>query len=961
VYLYIGILARYIDRAEYTNSRIHQYTNNKQLLYNSYMAASVSLSSFVAFGDLLRYLRRRARLTQLELSIAVGYSEGQISRLETNQRPPDLAAVLALFVPALDLEDEPDTVARLLELAAQARGETMPQSVTLVRTIQQEVIEEQDAPPPGNLPLSLTSFIGRERETAALQRLLLSTRLVTLTGMGGSGKTRLALHAAAALAHAFPYGAWFVELAPLDDPALVPQAVASALGVQTESSQPLPTVLTSYLQTKQLLLLLDNCEHVVGATAELAESLLQSCPTLRLLTTSRETLGVPGEMAFRVPPLTLPNPTALPPIDELSQYEAIQLFVERAQAVLPDFRLTPENATAVFHVCHRLDGIPLAIELAAARVGLLRVEQIAARLDDVFHLLSNGRRTTPRHRALRATIDWSYNLLAEPERALLRHLAVFAGNFTLEAAEAIYKDEGRGMKDETVHPSSFILHPLSGLVNKSLVVAERPPGQEARYHLLETVRQYALEKLVEAGEATAARCAHLAYYLTLAETAKPQLSGPKQLVWLDRLEQGIDNFRAALAHALAQDDPDLSAGLRLLMALWHFLQVRGYHESSVWLERFMLLSEQWPRSSAAAKALSLAAISTNDAEETARLYAASMALCHELADRATLAFSLELQGHSAWWQDYEVARSRFAESLAIARELGNRSQAADILCALGELGQVHQVHRATVRAFMEEGLQLYREAGNRLGVAIALAHLGDVVMEQGDLVAGEAYCREGLALSRELGYRYGINWGLQGLGIAAWGRGDFPTAVAHLEECLAVGRKSNGIDTTGLALYWLGIVTRFQGDLERAAALFEELFVLSQKHNLTWGFGHAYYGLGEVRRLAGDLAVAEGQQRQAFMALQAINFQWSLTYVLDALAYLAIAHQRPLRAARLFGAAAALRHTNGVSLYPIERARYEQAVAAVRSALNQDSFAAAWAEGQSMTMEAIAEYALAAD
>ena len=408
--------------------------------------------------------------------------------------------------------------------------------------------------PKHNLPSQLTSFIGREKEIAEIRRLLsplsraeeageglgVRARLLTLTGAGGSGKTRLALQAAAQLLDAFPDGVWFIELAPLSDPALVPQSLLSTLGLIEQAGRSALAILTDFLQPKRALLVLDNCEHLIQACAQLAETLLRTCPTLYILATSREALGIAGETPYLVPTLTTPDPTHAN-LDTLPQYEAVRLFVERAQTAWPGFALTNDNTPAVAQVCHQLDGIPLAIELAAARVKALRVEQIAARLTerDRFRLLISGTRTAlSRHQTLQALIDWSHDLLSEPERALLRRLAVFAGGWTLEAAEAVCVGDGI--------EADKVLHLMTQLVNKSLILAEREQGKEARYHILETIRQYASERLLKAGEGEQLRSRHLDFFLRWAERVEPDVRGPQQLKWLDQFEIENDNLRAAL-------------------------------------------------------------------------------------------------------------------------------------------------------------------------------------------------------------------------------------------------------------------------------------------------------------------------------------------------------------------------------------------------------------------------------
>jgi predicted ATPase len=382
-----------------------------------------------------------------------------------------------------------------------------------------------------NLPLPLTSFVGREPELAEVARLLGAARLLTLTGAGGVGKTRLAVQVAANVLDNYPAGAWFVDLAPLADPALVTPTAAGVLNIRETPGQPLLATLAEALRPRRLLLILDNCEHLVAAAVELAARLLQTCPELRVLATSREALGVSGATTYRVPSLRLPDPQHVPDLPRLPQYEAVRLFMDRALAVQPSFQVTNVNAPALVELCVRLDGIPLAIELAAARVRVLSLEQIAARLDDRFRLLTGGSRTAlPRQQTLRALIDWSYDLLTSGERRLLGRLAVFAGGWTLEAAEAVCA--GAGVDEPEV------LDLLTRLVDKSVVLYEEPSAggasDGARYRLLETLRQYAGEKLRAAGdpEATEPARRRLGYFLALAERAEPELKGARQLAWL---------------------------------------------------------------------------------------------------------------------------------------------------------------------------------------------------------------------------------------------------------------------------------------------------------------------------------------------------------------------------------------------------------------------------------------------
>lgn len=455
-------------------------------------SSSVALNKFTTFGDLLKYLRRRAGLTQLELAMAVGYSDTQISRLEQNRRLPDLAMIAAQFVPALHLENEPEVTARLLELATFPEGSAQPTAPTHPRH---------------NLPTPLTRFIGRAQQIEEVKALLSASRLLTLSGIGGCGKTRLALQVATTLQDEFANGVWLVELAPITEPTSVPQTVAAALRVADPSGHSLTEALAHFLSDQELLLVLDNCEHVTEACALLTHTLLQTSPRLKILATSREALNIAGESVWPVPSLALPDPHRSFPgglgfVAATRESEAVQLFLDRATSTCPTFRVSETNALAVAQICRRLDGIPLAIELAAARVGVLSIEQIAVRLDDRFQLLTGGSRAAPpRQQTLRAAFDWSYDLLSETEQALLRRLSIFTTSWTLQSAETVCIDVPGAKSDNTRAPveASEMLDLLTGLVRKSLVIAQEQ-DDEVRYRFLDTIREYARDRLLKSGE-----------------------------------------------------------------------------------------------------------------------------------------------------------------------------------------------------------------------------------------------------------------------------------------------------------------------------------------------------------------------------------------------------------------------------------------------------------------------------
>jgi predicted ATPase/class 3 adenylate cyclase len=625
---------------------------------------------------------------------------------------------------------------------------------------------------PNNLPVQLTSFVGREREIAEVKRLLTTTRLLTFTGAGGCGKTRLALQVAADVLEDYPNGVWLVELAPLSDPSLIPQAVAGELGIREQPGQSLLAILSDYLRSKKMIIILDNCEHLISECARLTDAFLHASPSLKILATSREGLGIAGELTYRVPSLSIPDLKNLPSAENLSQYEAVRLFIERAIFSQPTFAVTNRNAPAVAQVCHRLDGIPLAIELAAARVKSLPVEQIAKRLDDRFRLLTGGSRTAlPRQQTLRAAIDWSYNLLTEAERVLLRRLSVFAGGWTLPAAEAVCGGEGIEAHD--------VLDLLTHLVDKSLVAME---GEgEGRYRLLETIRQYARDRLMESEEGADLRGRHLGWFLDLAEKAEPELYSEEQATWFDRLDAELDNIRAALEWSLGGEEAE--RGLRLAAALWWFWGVRAHGiEGREWLERALAMSSGVPVS-ARAKALygaGLGALFQGDYERSVTLAQESLALCRELGDKVGITHSLFIL---AWYKGYyqgnfEEAVKLYEEVVVLRREIGDKRGIAHSLYALGRFVLGQGDHERAV-ALGEEGLAMCRELEDKWGIAVSLGILGHVARHQGDYSRATRLVKESLALSRELGFKLGIALCLEELAGSTGAQGQ-PERAAHL-------------------------------------------------------------------------------------------------------------------------------------------------------------------------------------
>ncbi len=837
---------------------------------------------FVPVLDRLTYAELRER--RREWAMAMGAS------VAVSVPPEGVAALLPRLVEGLRRVVGPPTTPAPTTPAPAAPASTTPVSTT----------PSAAAAPRDNLPSDVSSFVGREHARADVRTLLERTRLVTLRGPGGVGKTRLALQVAAAERARYPDGTWLIELAPLtestlvvskvaqtlgvreepggalDASTLVVSTVAQTLGVHEEPGRSLLDVLVAALRERALLLVLDNCEHLVVACAALTAALLRACPDVRVLATSREGLEVAGEQLYQVSPLSVPDPDHLPPLDRLAQFEAVRLFVERARARRPDFALDARNAAAVAAICRHLDGIPLALELAAARVGALPVEGIATRLDDRFRLLTGGPRTAlPRQRTLRAALDWSYDLLSEPERALLRRLAVFAGGWTLGAAEAV--GVGEGVEDWEA------LDLLDGLVNKSLAQEEESSG-DARYSLLETVRQYGIEKLGEGGETAATRERHLEWYLALAEESEPGLLGPEQGAWLERLEREHDNLRVALVWA--RDNGLVERGLRLAGALWRFWSMRGYlTEGRERLEGLLTLDgdDNMGVMSARAKALNGAGV---------------------------------LAGQQG---DYAHAVSLYEQSLTLCRGTGDKAAIAHVLNNLG-LAAMYQGDHAHAAILLEQSLALRREQRDSWSIALSLQNLAGIAWERGELGRAATLLEESLAVRRTLGDEQGIAAMLANLGLVARDQGDYARATALSEEGLTLYRKmGNGLGVANV-LSNMGSVALRQGDYARAGTLYKE-------------------GLGLFEMVGSKAIVAE---------------------CLEGLA--CVVHARGLyeRAARLGGAAEALRATIGIPLSLADRAAHDRVVNAVRTALG-GVFASTWTEGKKMSVSQAIAYALAAD
>ena len=762
---------------------------------------------------------------------------------------------------------------------------------------------------PNNLPIQPTPFLGREDEVAAIADLLRreDVRLVTLTGPGGTGKTRLGLQVAADVSELFKSGVFFVNLAPIRDPALVVPTIAETLAIREGSGRTLLERVTEELRQRQVLLLLDNFEQVVSAAEQVA-ALLAACPHLKVLVTSREVLHVRAEHEFPVSPLAVPDLHHLPDLATLSHQAAVALFLQQAQAAKPDFHLTDTNARAITELCARLDGLPLALELAAARMKLFSPRALLARLGSRLSVLTSVARDVPaRQQTLRNTIAWSDNLLDAGEQWLFRQLSVFAGGCAIEAIEALCAS-----LDSEAEP---VLDGVASLVDKSLLQHVEPQmGEEPRFAMLETIREYALERLESLGEAEAARRAHAAYFLRLAEEAEQGMAGPQQALLLERLEREHDNLRAAMQWSLEHAAEGKAMALRLGGTLGSFWYVRAYFsEGRDFLERALLQSDA-VAAPVRAKALQTASLlhdALGSLERAAAYGEESVALYRELADTVGIASGLRLLADIAW----------------------NRGSLAEA----GALG--------------EESLRLFREGGDKRSVAHVLIHLGSLAVDQGEYARGRDLLTESLTINRELGNIRIIALSLFGLALLSHvSGGDLAQAHMLLDESFALFKEVGDKENIANCLSLWGMLALRERDTASARSLTAQALALFQEMKLQ-GTAFPLYAVAEVATVEGDAPRAQALYEQGVGVARKAGDQRMLTSGLEGLAAAVAAQGNPVWAAHLWGAAETLRETIGAPLPPVERVPYQRAVAAARTRLGEQAFASAWAQGRTMSLE----------
>lgn len=764
-----------------------------------------------------------------------------------------------------------------------------------------------------HVPIPLTSFIGREKELKEVADLFSNSRLVTLTGSGGVGKTRLAIQVVADTLELFPDGVWFLDLASLGDSALLPNTLANVLGLREAGELPITELLINYLHSQTALIIFDNCEHLIDSCGQLVNSLLTSCAHLSVLATSREVLRVSGEIPYRVPSLEIPNPEIEFTFDEILNMESVKLFKERAVVISPGFVISPQNARVIAQICRRLDGIPLAIELAAARAHMLTVEQISERLDHRFNLLTGSHRTVlSRHQTLLATIEWSYSLLSEQERVLFRRLAVFSGGWTLEAAEEVCCGEGI--------MSSEVLHLLSQLVDKSLVLVEMAED-DPRYRTLETIRQYALEKLRESSDEGRIRVLHLNFFLKYAEDVGSKLRGPEQLECMNQLEKEYDNLRVVLEQSEASGNID--AGLRIAWSLLLFWSARGY-----WSEAKVLLTDILARPDAIGKTplrvkglivAGLVAALLGDISLAHSWLDEGIAIARDLGpdSKFLLAISLGLKGYSITGSDLSLARSLCEEALAIGRETDDKYVIANVLDYLGNIYSTQGDYTAA-RAASNESVTVFLETKNRWMSSRPLANLGLICYQQGEYDAARSYLEAGLEIYREIGDKANIAFTLATLADIDRIQGDYLHSLALYEESLAIRRAIGDEFSIPPLLAKLGNISLQQGNLSQAITLFK-----------------------------GSLALGKKTSDKTHISI-------CLTGFVD----LTMAKRQPELAARLLGTLDATLASSGAKLEPIHRIEHTRSLAAVRAQLDEEIFMAAWAAGQKLSLDEAVAYAL---
>ena len=870
-----------------------------------------------AFRHKVREYLRQAGYQQQDLARSLGFSVGILSRKlnQTDQKfltDPEIKEIVRTLAGWQAITYRAEAI-ELLRLAGLENTSIAPDEwgkPPLVNLKAEAALPRPSVVPAATallkLPTQLTEFVGREVEIGQLSELLArpNVRLLTLTGPGGVGKTRLAVCLAERLSQTFAHGVFLVELDTVSDPRLVSFAIAQAVGVQETGSHPLLTTLKEYLRERQALLVLDNYEHLLPA-AGLVNELLMAAPRLKILVTSRAVLHLYGEHEFDVPPLSVPDPQRLPPLNELSQVAAVNLFVQRAVSTRHDFRLSQENGPVVAEICARLDGLPLAIELAAARVKLFTPQIILNRLIATTRLkeLTNGARDLPlRQQSLRTAIDWSYNLLADEHKALFRRLAVFVGGCSVEAVERVCgADDG--------------LSDLLVLLDNSLLRQEAGPNGEPNFVMLETIREYALERLRVEDELTDLSGRHAAYYLELAETALPFLQGgPTQLDWLNRLDHEHNNLRAALSFWLGQPNAEAGLTLRLGRALYSFWIKRSYlSEGRQWLEAILAQPD-----------------TPAQADPTLLKLRAEVML-----GAGTLAY---LQG------DYTRARTLHEAGLKLRRELGDRR---GLLATLNNAAVLENVagNHERAKVLLQESLEIARELDDKPRLSASLINLGALASGEGDTRRAVAFYEESLLLLKETGDRHYTAIALNNLGEIACQEGDYERAKNLLEERLAIGREMSDKQGIANALYNLGVLAYLQEQWEEARRLHLQSLRLWQEIGAKQGAAIVHNGLGAVSCRQTNYQEAVRWFSLSLALSRELADLSGMAYALVGLANVAARQAQFVEAVQLLASSQQLRPSAGTGRDPIFQRLNEEARDLSQTHLAAETYQKAWQDG----------------
>ena len=888
----------------------------------------------ISFGQWLRKQRRALDLSRQAFADQVGCAEVTLRRIEAGTLKPskELANIL------LEKFGIPQT--------------EWPQWISFARGI--SGLPSQSVPqakkPITNLPAPLTSFIGREKEQSEVISLITKHRLVTLTGSGGVGKTRLSIKVGEKVLGNYVHGVWLVELAAILDPMLVPRTTAIALGLRDEPQRPVIDMLCDYLHEKQLLLILDNCEHLLDACAQLAETLLKKCPGLKILVTSRESLGTLGEAIYRVPSLRLPDVSQL--LEQFREYESVFLFEERAQLARIEFSLTIQNAPFVDKICSHLDGIPLAIELAAARVNMFSPEQIAAQLQESFDLLTTGNRAAlPRHRTLQAAIDWSYDLLSPDEQTLFRRLSIFIDGGTVEAAKSICSDVS--MKSEA------ILTLLTELINKSLIlVEEKQVGP--RYRLLETMRQYANTKLVESGERDTVRDRHLEYFLELAETAAPHLIRPEQLEWLQRLDADYENLRLAFEWSLSKTKAESS--LKLCSALWWFWRIRcRWSEGLSWVTRALEKPGQKANKRenvARAKALHIQAnlqFALDRYEQALSSAEASLTLALDVSERNDIAIARFHVGYALMMlrRGDDQATAMMEESLTDFQTLNNIFWEAGVFRALTQfLATRGKWDWADI---LSKTVELARAAGERLLLADCLSDLAHFLFDSNQVDAARQYAEESDQLYEQIGAgKASVNSKL--FAQIAWSNGEYTKARAIYLELQERFRVLGAQYMAEQCQRNLGMLSMEEGQLDQAQVELEKALALSQDLRYKPVTANCLIGLSKLSYMRGNLEAFKYYVREC-LALRDYFLQPQKTYIL-LMVLISLSFQKPEIAAQLLGVIDHAESQGDYPFRPVEQRYRTSASIQTRNALGDATFEDAFVSGQKMSLDDALDLAL---